>query len=190
VKLSGKEPGKDVEIVFTGLREGEKLYEELIYQGEGIVSTDHKKIMVLQSNGWNGMNNKEEFNKWLNEALEELYRIATTFDAQAIKHKLCQIISEYSPQLSAKCVLQSINNQDHGQVSRPTWNGCSRTPKNLRGLPSKKGLKRVARRGSGLSRLIDKDRRLIPIFMKTRVDIPKGRFYRFKHHESDNLPHS
>ena len=58
VRLSGKEPGKDVEIIFTGLREGEKLYEELITQGEGIVSTRHEKIMVLRSNGWNGKNNQ------------------------------------------------------------------------------------------------------------------------------------
>jgi FlaA1/EpsC-like NDP-sugar epimerase len=170
VKLSGKEPGKDVEIVCTGLREGEKLYEELIYQGEGIVSTNHKKIMVLQSNGtWNGMNNKEEFKKWLDEVLEELYQIATTYDAQAIKRKLCQIIAEYTPQMNSKSVLQAIDNQDHGQVSRPIWNGIFHTPKNLGGLPSKKGLKMVARRGSGLSRLGGKNRRLIPTFVKNRA---------------------
>ncbi|GKT28962.1 polysaccharide biosynthesis protein, partial [Aduncisulcus paluster] len=48
IRLSGKEPDKDIEIVFTGLREGEKLYEELITEGEGIIRTEHDKIMVLK----------------------------------------------------------------------------------------------------------------------------------------------
>ncbi len=48
IRLSGKEPDKDIKIVFTGLREGEKLYEELITVGEGIGPTKHEKIMVLR----------------------------------------------------------------------------------------------------------------------------------------------
>jgi len=52
IRLSGKEPDKDIKIVFTGLRDGEKLNEELITVGEGIVPTDHEKIMVLRSNGF------------------------------------------------------------------------------------------------------------------------------------------
>ena len=70
VRLSGKEPGKDVEIIFTGLREGEKLYEELITQGEGIVSTKHEKIMVLRPNGWNGKNNQGNLRNGLIESLK------------------------------------------------------------------------------------------------------------------------
>ena len=52
ITLSGKEPDRDIEIVYTGLRPGEKLYEELITEGEGIVPTEHEKIMVLKSNGF------------------------------------------------------------------------------------------------------------------------------------------
>jgi len=51
IRLSGKEPDRDIRIVFTGLREGEKLYEELITVGEGIVPTGHEKIMVLRNYG-------------------------------------------------------------------------------------------------------------------------------------------
>ena len=50
IRLSGKEPDVDIKIVFTGLREGEKLYEELITVGEDILPTGHKKVMVLHSN--------------------------------------------------------------------------------------------------------------------------------------------
>jgi FlaA1/EpsC-like NDP-sugar epimerase len=106
VRLSGKEPGKDVEIIFTGLREGEKLYEELITQGEGIVGTGHEKIMVLRPDGWNGKNNQAEFTGWLDAALEDLYRIADTHDPQAIKAKIKEILPEYVPQQHVKGVLQ------------------------------------------------------------------------------------
>lgn len=51
IKLSGLEPEKDIDIVFTGLRPGEKLHEELYWQGEGIVSTENKKITMLKQNG-------------------------------------------------------------------------------------------------------------------------------------------
>jgi hypothetical protein len=48
IRLSGKEPDRDIEIVLKGLEPGEKLYEELITQGEGIVPSAHEKIMVLR----------------------------------------------------------------------------------------------------------------------------------------------
>ena len=44
IRLHGLEPGKDIEIVFTGIRPGEKLYEELLTAEEGTKSTKHKKI--------------------------------------------------------------------------------------------------------------------------------------------------
>jgi FlaA1/EpsC-like NDP-sugar epimerase len=107
VRLSGKEPGKDVEIIFTGLREGEKLFEELITQGEGIYSTRYEKIMVLRSSGWNGMGNQKDFNKWLDGALNDIIEVANTHDAYAIKCKLCEILPEYVPQRDFTCVLES-----------------------------------------------------------------------------------
>ena len=99
IRLSGKEPDKDIKIVFTGLREGEKLYEELITVGEGITPTEHEKIMVLRSDGFpNGLKNPAELHDWLNSELQELYDAARRHDALAIKRKLQEIIPEYSPQ--------------------------------------------------------------------------------------------
>lgn len=48
VRLSGLEPGRDIEIVFTGVRPGEKLFEELVNDGETVVDTTHEKIMALK----------------------------------------------------------------------------------------------------------------------------------------------
>ena len=91
IRLSGYEPGKDIEVVFTGLRPGEKLYEELITEGEGIVPTLHEKIMVLR--GKNG-----HTYEGIAAQIDELKRIADTFDTDAIKSKIREIVPEYTPQ--------------------------------------------------------------------------------------------
>jgi len=46
--LSGYEPGKDIEIVFTGVRPGEKLHEELLTAGEGVNATSHERIFIAR----------------------------------------------------------------------------------------------------------------------------------------------
>ncbi len=46
IRLSGLELGKDIQITFTGLRPGEKLYEELLNNAETSLPTHHKKIMI------------------------------------------------------------------------------------------------------------------------------------------------
>ncbi len=90
VRLCGKEPDTEIEIVYTGLRPGEKLYEELITEGEGIVATDHKKIMVLRGQG----PSLEE----LQESLSRLKYFAHSHDGEGIKAELQKIIPEYMPQ--------------------------------------------------------------------------------------------
>lgn len=48
IRMSGKEPGKDIQVVFTGLRPGEKLYEELLNNAENTLPTYHEKIMIAK----------------------------------------------------------------------------------------------------------------------------------------------
>lgn len=106
IRLSGKEPDEDIEIIFTGLREGEKLYEELITEGEGIVPTRHEKILVLRANGFAGYSaNGKSFGAFLEEKLEELLREAERYDVSGIKRVLREIVPEYTPQES-ECVLE------------------------------------------------------------------------------------
>jgi FlaA1/EpsC-like NDP-sugar epimerase len=49
IKLSGLEPGSDIQIVYTGIRPGEKLYEELFWEREDCQRTKHQKILVAAS---------------------------------------------------------------------------------------------------------------------------------------------
>ncbi|BCV20678.1 polysaccharide biosynthesis protein [Moorella sp. Hama-1] len=46
--LSGYEPERDIEIVFTGIRPGEKLYEEILTAGEGVNATSHERIFIAR----------------------------------------------------------------------------------------------------------------------------------------------
>ncbi len=105
IRLSGKEPDRDIQIVYSGLRPGEKLYEELITEGEDIVGTEHEDIMVLRSGGcFDDYGDQDGYREWLMKHLNELYQIADTFDACAIKAKLNEIVPEYVVQ-DAACVL-------------------------------------------------------------------------------------
>ena len=90
IQLHGFEPERDIPIQFIGIRPGEKLYEELISEGEGIVKTQHEKILVLRGNTCNL--------KILNAQIDELLTIARSYDARAIKQKLMEIVPEYTPQ--------------------------------------------------------------------------------------------
>ncbi|MCP4373946.1 MAG: polysaccharide biosynthesis protein, partial [Deltaproteobacteria bacterium] len=89
IRLSGFEPDVDIKIEYIGLRPGEKLYEELITEGENIVSTSHEKIMVLKGIECNL--------QLLNGKIDELATLAANQDKKNIKVKLQEIIPEYSP---------------------------------------------------------------------------------------------
>jgi FlaA1/EpsC-like NDP-sugar epimerase len=99
IRLSGKEPEKDIRIVFTGLREGEKLHEELITSGESIVQTEHEKIMVLNSDGGgDGRQDPAALREWLKPRLEQLHEAAMRHDSRGVKMKMQEIVPEYTPQ--------------------------------------------------------------------------------------------
>lgn len=92
IRLCGKEPDTEIEIKYIGLRPGEKLYEELITEGEGIVPTNHEKIMVLKGQGC-------DLGK-LSTALYRLEERANAHDAVGIKKILKELIPEYTPEES------------------------------------------------------------------------------------------
>lgn len=68
IRLAGLTPGKDIEIIETGLRPGEKLYEELLNDQEKTMQTHHKKIMIAKVREYDYMN--------VERALEEMITVA------------------------------------------------------------------------------------------------------------------
>lgn len=62
IRLSGFEPERDIRIVFTGIREGEKLYEELLTNSENTIPTHHPKILIgkVKEYSYNEINNYVE----------------------------------------------------------------------------------------------------------------------------------
>lgn len=98
IRLMGYEPETEIKISFTGLRPGEKLYEELITEGEGIMPTKHEKIMMLRGDGLS----LEE----LENHLQALKTRVKNHDAQGIKEVLKNIIPEYTPDLQAKAIVR------------------------------------------------------------------------------------
>ena len=89
IRLSG---AKDIEIKFSGLREGEKLYEEVLNDAEQTKPTVHPKIKVATV---------REYPYELARQNEiELYNLTTTFDDMAIVKKMKEIVPEYKSQHS------------------------------------------------------------------------------------------
>lgn len=87
IKLSGYELGKDIQIQFTGLRPGEKLYEELLSASENTLPTHHPKIMIGKF---------EEYQyKALEQKLQELKEIHATQSNDDLVTKMKQIVPEY-----------------------------------------------------------------------------------------------
>lgn len=94
IDLSG---AKNVEIVYTGLRDGEKLYEEVLSDAESTLPTNHKKIKVAKVREY-------EYEEALNNEME-LYRISLGYDDMAIVKKMKEVVPEYRSQHSKYEVL-------------------------------------------------------------------------------------
>lgn len=89
IRFSGFEPDVDIKIIYTGLRPGEKLYEELMTGQENVITTGHKKIMVLNSARIDmGI---------LKDRLEKLKVEARNRNVVNIKNLLKEIVPEYIP---------------------------------------------------------------------------------------------
>ena len=89
IRLSGLEHERDIKIVFSGLRPGEKLFEELVLEGEDIHTTSHGKIRVLRSSDVH----LEQVTIWL----RELSALVEAKNVHGIITKLTKIVPEYSP---------------------------------------------------------------------------------------------
>ncbi|WP_244620474.1 polysaccharide biosynthesis protein [Chitinophaga japonensis] len=68
IRMSGREPGKDIQIVYTGLRPGEKLYEELLNTAENTMPTYHEKILIARVREYDFVEVEESIKQLINAA--------------------------------------------------------------------------------------------------------------------------
>jgi len=93
IKLSGLIIGKDIQIKFTGLRPGEKLYEELLNDMENTVPTHHSKIMIAKVRHYDFDHVQKQF--------AELIKMQKDHNNFEIVRKMKEIVPEFKSQNSA-----------------------------------------------------------------------------------------
>lgn len=86
IRLSGKEPNIDIDIIYTGLRPGEKLYEELFHEQEKLEHTEHKKILLAS-------HRQVDWNE-LTKALDEVAVACTAIDSVHLLKLLTELVPE------------------------------------------------------------------------------------------------
>jgi FlaA1/EpsC-like NDP-sugar epimerase len=89
ITLSGFRPGEDIEIVFTGPRPGEKLFEELRVEGEGMQRTHHPKISI-----WKNLPMDRDR---VDTAIAELLTASRTGNHRAMVRAIKHLVPEYAP---------------------------------------------------------------------------------------------
>ena len=102
IALSG---AKNVKIKYTGLREGEKLYEEVLNELEGTKPTFHEKIRIAQVREY-------DYEK-VSQDIDELVEIAKTYDKMATVRKMKEIVPEYK---SNNSVYEVLDKKDSAEA--------------------------------------------------------------------------
>jgi FlaA1/EpsC-like NDP-sugar epimerase len=88
IALSGLREGEDIEIIYTGLKPGEKLYEEVQHLSEELRATSHPRVMRFVSGG-------SDFDA---ERVKcHLEKVIETNDPSAIKQAIKELVPEYTP---------------------------------------------------------------------------------------------
>lgn len=101
IRLSGLEPYKDVDIKFSGLRPGEKMYEELFYDGEIREKTEHKKIHIAKHSELNNDLTIDSINKLLEKC--------NSFKSEEIRNILKHLVPHH---IETNNKVISINNRN------------------------------------------------------------------------------
>jgi FlaA1/EpsC-like NDP-sugar epimerase len=92
IRMSGREPGKDIHVVYTGLRPGEKLYEELLNNAENTMSTYHEKIMIARVREYDFV----EVNDDIDRLIESAHKHYLTPTVVLMKQLVPEFISKNS----------------------------------------------------------------------------------------------
>jgi len=100
IRLSGLIPNQDISIEFSGLRPGEKLYEELLNDQENTMPTHHEKIMVAQV--------REYHFHTINDHIRELIQLSCEYKDRQVVMKMKEIVPEFKSNNSIYEVLDNL----------------------------------------------------------------------------------
>lgn len=103
IRLSGRIPGEDIEIHYTGLRPGEKLYEELFHESEALMQTQHDKILLARYRAWDWSQ--------LIALITHLSHACETSDEMFLRELLFQLVPEYQG-IQAATIVSDTHNID------------------------------------------------------------------------------
>lgn len=101
IYLSGKQPFTEIDIVYTGLRQGEKLYEELLNNSENVMTTYHEKIMIAKVR-------EHDFACVYNQ-INELIKLAHKHFIMETVSKMKEIVPEF---ISNNSIYQRLDSKD------------------------------------------------------------------------------
>ncbi len=105
ITLSGRRPGVDIQIVFSGIRPGEKLYEELYLEAEQAEKTAHPKILVAHQHAFDRRRYAEH--------LIDLRRAVELCDEEAARHLLSLLVPEYKTPANLGNVVPIMASRTH-----------------------------------------------------------------------------
>ena len=88
IRLSGKVPGEDIDILYTGLRPGEKLYEELFHEQEALQRTGHAKILLARHRDFDWQR--------LGNIMDSLRQACLEYDEARLRLLLKELVPEWS----------------------------------------------------------------------------------------------
>ena len=100
IKLSGFVPNKDIKIEITGLRPGEKLYEELLMSEEGLTNTKHEKIFI-------GKSTFSDLGE-IQERMKELAEIIEKDDVELLIEKIEEIVPTYNRSIPESAITDDV----------------------------------------------------------------------------------
>jgi len=95
IRLSGKELGRDINIEFTGLRKGEKLYEELFHCDEDITDTKHDKLLLAKTRDVNSDKVQIVYQQFTEAVIED--------NCIELNEGLKELVPEYDPRAGEEC---------------------------------------------------------------------------------------
>jgi len=110
IRLHGLQPGKDIQIKVTGMRPGEKLFEELLNAEEGVDETEHKEI-------FKAICSRRLKKHELDSKIETLYKKINDGDVESIRELLKQIVPTYTYNGEKKELTEAVSNGVNGNGS-------------------------------------------------------------------------